>query len=356
MKKKYLLLLVIFAYVNAFSAKWETISELTKNSFTIRLEWKLTSTDFRLNPDGTKFANTHIRLYFNDGNKNDYFEIPDVIYSSGQNTGGGTPCMLIDPISKYVTIFVLEKDYSSSDYGMTGYAYQFNSSNGYFTKETIFTRSNFGWFAFFGGSNYGNPTLCHFSFAGYKAVESKRNNDGTWSNYVIGDIKPDVAANQWKSHANILVTNESNIDKMNGVYNNSYSMNNQYDPVNNRSTTLSEDEKTVLFLGGLFLVGTAIVKGIQYVAKEASKNGGFNSSQYYADEKNAKNKYSNVCGDCYYYDLKHKDGNYYSLSCFNLLEPMVFYHYDDGRWQPDGILRTYSTLCEVVELYCKCTK
>jgi WD40 repeat protein len=278
LKKQILLFCIAFLFLNSFlfAQGWVEISSLTTKSLSIKLEWQIDKNKYRTNGDGDKFYKTKLRLLYNNGVKENEYNIPDEIYTTGRLDGFGTPCMIMDPAYERITIFILEKDIDPGFYGMTGYAYILNKGKVYFVKETIFTRSNWGWYAFFGGSDNGNPTLCHYSFSGYYAIESKRNSNGTWSNYILGRISANAAGNQWKTHKNILITDQSDVDRMTDItrytYSNNITGNTGKD---NLKTTASEDEKLGLIVGNLCLAGAVIYKESDTLPKS---NGSYFSS------------------------------------------------------------------------------
>lgn len=287
MKIKHLqIVLFLLLYSPAlFAGEWEEISLLSTKSLSVKLEWRINNTDKRTNRDGSLFYYTEIRISYNNGDKISTYVVPDHVYTNGDLNGGMTPCMIIDPTQETVTIFVLEKDASSGDYGMTGYAYFLSKGKDYFVRETVFSRANCGWFPFFGGSNNGNPTLCHFSFSGYTAMESTRNSNGTWSNYTVGSIKPDVASQQLKTHKNILITSESNVDKMSGIPNRSRN------PIanagaNSTGKTLYDDKNLGPFGLGLLSVASAINKGLESLPANSGgsiPNESYTSSDNFVD-------------------------------------------------------------------------
>lgn len=217
--KKSILFVVAFLFINSllFAKGWKEVSSVKTESISIKLEWNQDQNDFRINADGNKFFKTKMRIEYNDGNGTNKYELSDYIYTNEIIDALMKPCMIIDPNHETVTIFALEKDPDPKQYGMTGYAYILNKNSKSFVKEVVFTQANLGWFSFFGGSDNGNPTLCHFSFAGRVALESKRNSEGKWNHYLLGNIDRDIVTNQWESHKNILITSEANVDKMTGV-------------------------------------------------------------------------------------------------------------------------------------------
>ncbi len=56
---------------------------------------------------------------------------------------------------------------------------------------------------------YGVLSVQHFSYAGYYAMTSYRNSDGTWTTQKGGYIKPDAFSEQSEQIGNVLIADES---------------------------------------------------------------------------------------------------------------------------------------------------
>jgi hypothetical protein len=179
------------------------------------------NTDYRTNSDGTKFYKSVLALEVETGGvkQESIIEAGGELYT--ERSKGVTPCMLIDLEKKVISVFSNSKT-PANDYGMNGYVYRIDANTKTWQKETVFTKSNWGFYSFFGGSNNGNPELWHFSYAGYVAMFSKRNEQGAWSNQNKGSISPNLADRQYFSHKNILVTNSAGVDQMSFKDNSSY--------------------------------------------------------------------------------------------------------------------------------------
>jgi hypothetical protein len=169
--------------------------------------------------------------------------------------------MLIDPDKNIVSIFSNSKA-SDPYYGMDGFIYRIDMYSQKWTKEVVFTKANYGWFSFFGGSDNGNPELYHFSFAGYYAMLSKRNVSGNWSSQRMGSIRPEMADNQYFSHKNILITGYRNVDRMdlqNKNYTSSSSgSSNNYSSGSSKSSSRSSSISTGEIIVGAAVIGVAI--------------------------------------------------------------------------------------------------
>ena len=97
--------------------------------------------------------------------------------------------MLIDFNSNLMYIFINSKD-SRNNYTMNGYAYRSLLDNIGFSREIVFSGNNWGWSPYF---TYDNQVLAvqHFSYAGYYAMTSTRNSNGTWSTQRVRSIRPE---------------------------------------------------------------------------------------------------------------------------------------------------------------------
>ncbi len=164
--------------------------------------------DYHINPDGWKCYKSSLMLSFiKDGNTSTY-TLDDNIYldSSDNDHGGQKPCLYLNSVSDELFIFINSKD-SGSRYTMDGYAYRSSLNNISFTKETVYTARNWGWYPYFTYSG-GVLSVQHFSFAGYYAMTSVRNSDGTWTTIQGNSIKPDAFREQSEQVGNVLVIQE----------------------------------------------------------------------------------------------------------------------------------------------------
>lgn len=208
---------VSYAQQNYFGESFKTISKYNVQGSTINLEKKLKLSDYRVNGDGNKFYRTTLAVSITSNGKTKRNVIDTDIYTESNYSKGSLPCMLIDPKQKVLYIFANSKA-SDRSYGMDGFAYRLDMNKKQWTRETVFSRANYGWFSFFGGSNNGNPELWHFSFAGYYQMKSVRSYNGSWSTQNMGGIRPEQADAQYPYHENILVTSSVGVDRMSTSY------------------------------------------------------------------------------------------------------------------------------------------
>ena len=196
-----------------FNDSYKTVSSYNVGGNTIALEKKLKMYDYRANGDGTKFYKTTLAVAMKAGGKTERTVIDTDLYTESNYSKASLPCMMIDPNKQSLYIFVNSKG-PDRHYGMEGYVYRIDMQTQNWSRETVFTSANYGWYSFFGGSNNGNPELWHFSFAGYRVIKSLRNSNGSWSSYNMGGIRPEQAEAQYSSHRNILITSSSGVDRM----------------------------------------------------------------------------------------------------------------------------------------------
>jgi hypothetical protein len=171
------------------------------------------NTDFRTNNDGTKYYKSALAVEIEAGGvkRQSIIATGDELYT--EHSKPMNPCMLINLEQK--TIFVFTNSKATDDaYGMNGFVYRIDAVTNTWQKETVFTDANWGWFSFFGGTDKGNPELWHFSYAGYYAMLSNRDEQGTWTNQQVCSIDAQLADRQYFSHRNILVTSNAGIDQM----------------------------------------------------------------------------------------------------------------------------------------------
>jgi hypothetical protein len=256
---KHAILFLVLLCVTSLSAQeryWgETFKTVSSCRFedggSITLEKKIDPTKYRVNPDGTKFYATTLAIQI-QSKETARSIIETDAYTTAHLDKAMTPCMLIDPDKNVVCIFTNSKD-SGASYGMDGFAYLIDINTKKWTKELVFRHANFGWFSFFGGSDKGNPELCHFSFAGYYSILSKRNWQGQWAHTNMGSINPNTADKQYSSHKNILIASRANVDKMH-LQDNDYSSSSSS---SSSSPSYYFDDKDVALAAGV--VGTAAI-------------------------------------------------------------------------------------------------
>ena len=161
--------------------------------------------DYHINPDGWKCYKSSLMLDMTKNGKTSTYTLDDNIYldSSESHHGGQRPCLYISSSSDQLFVFINSKD-SHNNYTMDGYAYRTSLSNVSFTRETVFTGRNWGWSPYFTYSD-GVLSVQHFSYAGYYAMTSYRNSDGTWTTQQGSSIKPDAFNEQSEQAGNVLI-------------------------------------------------------------------------------------------------------------------------------------------------------
>lgn len=204
--KKLCILMVLF-FASFFTKAQEVVLTRSFDGGSIVLERKTDRQFVRQNRDGSPFYKTTLAVKVNYGGLNRRDEIASDIYSN--NESSMDPCMLIDATNNLLYVFALSKS-DERMYGMDGDVFRLDMNSGKWTRERVFSKSNMGWFAYFGGAVNGNPEVWHFSFNGYRSMCSTRNNNGGWSNNDKGGLNPDQAANQRSKHDNILLIGSLN--------------------------------------------------------------------------------------------------------------------------------------------------
>lgn len=274
-----------------FDNSYKTISSYNIGGEIIALEKKLDMSDYRTNGDGNKFYRTTLAFAIKSGTKAARTIIETDIYTEANYSKGSLPCMMIDPNKQKLYIFSISKG-PDRYYGMEGYVYKIDMQTQRWSCETVFTKANFGWFSFFGGSNNGNPELWHFSFAGYRSIKSVRNNDGTWRNYDMGGIKPEQADAQYGYHKNILVTSSSGVDKM---YLNSTNYANSNSSSSN-SIVSGISDKTLIQGAAIVGAGALIYGLFKWLGSGTSTSS--SSSSYSSSYSSSSNNSTSLCPKC----------------------------------------------------------
>jgi len=160
--------------------------------------------DVRYNADGTAYFRTALTLdVTKDGTTNTY-TVDDGPYISDIATSQ-KPCMAINTQTRQ--LFIFDNSSDGYSYALDGYCYVTSLDNISFKKETVFTEANWGWWPKFAVSEGGQLTLTHFSYAGYYAMTSTRNSNGSWTTDYANDISPDDYKVQNESKPNVLVFN-----------------------------------------------------------------------------------------------------------------------------------------------------
>ena len=216
-----------WAVAGASDSIWEdgftVVSSYIFEDGTVTLLKKVWQSDsYRVNPDGTRFYRTALAVGVERSGVRSMsiISLEDVLYNSLSKSM--TPCMLVDLERSVISVFASSKDASGGDFGMDGYVYRIDLNAQAWQRETVFTQANFGWYAFFGGSDAGNPELWHFSYAGYYAMYSKRSDAESWTYSQQGSVSPGIADRQYYSHRNILVASAAGVDAMSSQDNAAY--------------------------------------------------------------------------------------------------------------------------------------
>lgn len=320
------LLLLVSNIHNCFAAEYVELSSLEHGDYRLTLAWKIDNSDFVTDPDGTKFYRTDIIISGNGKGGKESTNVASGVYTTGRTDGFGTPCIILDPKSGVVSVFISVKSRPKT-YAMDGYVYRKTEGSSW-VKEKAFENKNWGWYAFFGGSDMGNPILCHFSSAGYFAVETKRNNDGYWSSKKVGKIEYDAAIAQYSKHKNVLVSDNSNYDRMTNVYSR---------PQTTSSMPDVEMMKTMFVLG---LFGKAVESvGNAFSATASSSPSSTSASSYIPCNTSEycfeviKKKWEDSTSVQYYIKcLKGPRASPYSEEC-------IYYSKGRGKWEDScGIL------------------
>ena len=161
--------------------------------------------DVHINGDGTSYCRTRLMLdVIKDSSKKTY-EVGDYIY---MNENDFQACMVFNLQKREVIVFTNSKT-SARNYGMDGYAYVSSLDQLSFSKETVFSSANWGWYPYFIESDNQSYSLSHFSYAGYYQMLSTRNSEGTWSTSNKGSIRPEKAGENWKANDRMLVVGNS---------------------------------------------------------------------------------------------------------------------------------------------------
>jgi len=124
----------------------------------------LDEVDYRSDPDGTKSYKTSIFLTkIVNGNITSKVEIDKLYSGSLHSAFGALNRGAIGISGDKIKIVFNEKDEYTTNYGQTGYIYLVDPYTIEFTKETLFTQANWGWYPYIDS----NGDVIHFSFAGY---------------------------------------------------------------------------------------------------------------------------------------------------------------------------------------------
>ena len=169
--------------------------------------------DYHSNPDGWKCYKSSLLLTVSkNGNKNTYTVDSDIyLDEAASHHGGQRPCLLLDFNANKMFIFINSKD-EQPYYSMDGYAFVSSMSNVQFTKETVFSGANWGWFPYFTDYQEGQPILNFFSYAGYYTILATRKADGNWELTRYQKISPEDADNDSAVNGYVLVVGSPSSD------------------------------------------------------------------------------------------------------------------------------------------------
>ena len=201
------------AYLDALQNKEERTLLLShdQDGINYSLFSKNDYNDVRYDNDETAYFRTTLTLdVTKDGTTNTY-TVDDGPYVSDV-ASRQRPCMAINTQTRQMFIFDNSSD--GYAYALDGYCYVTSLDNISFQKETVFTDANWGWWPKFKLSEGGQLTLTHFSFAGYYAMTSTRNNDGSWTTSGVDNISPDDYKAQSEGKPNVLVFSAETIDNI----------------------------------------------------------------------------------------------------------------------------------------------
>lgn len=169
--------------------------------YTLRKEL-MDRNDVHINPDGSQFYRTRLMLDVTKGSSKKTYEIGDYVYILDEEDFH--TCMEFDLNSRKIIVFANSKT-SANNYGMDGFAFVSSLDQLSFSKESVFTSSNWGWYPYFEETDNHNYSMIYFSYAGYYKMRAIRNSDGTWNNERVGSIRPEVAAEEWENIDRMLV-------------------------------------------------------------------------------------------------------------------------------------------------------
>ena len=174
-------------------------------------------TDVRTNADGWNMYRTRLTLDIISGTDTTTTVVDDGSIYCEQNlfNNAMTQCMMIDVENNKMYVFANSKT-DGRDYSMDGFVYISSVDQPSFTKETVFTDANWGWFSYFRGVEDGQPLLSHFSYLGYYDELSKRNADGTWSTETEDSpiAAPNYRENKWIETRKFTVVGDTSSDEV----------------------------------------------------------------------------------------------------------------------------------------------
>lgn len=178
MKKLGVIVLCLFMAQLA-NCQWVELGKRQVGQNEIITFQKQDKTDIRKNPDGTPFMKTEYKFEVKTGDDKIKIQLKDHFYIDPENPEL-VPSVYVDNGLNVVYIFVWEKHEESSNYGMTGYVYEYDIKRKEIEKELVFEKANFGWFPYFTKGDDGQLLLRHFSYAGNLDMISLKDKNGKW--------------------------------------------------------------------------------------------------------------------------------------------------------------------------------
>ena len=168
---------------------------------TYSLYTKNDKSDKHTNADGWEFYKSEFILDVTKNGKTESYVISNDLYLC--DSDGQRQCMAIDLNSNTIHVFTNSKC-DDRTYMMDGYYFVSPLDNISFKSERVFGSQNWGWMPYFTYTE-GRLELQHFSFAGYYAMTSSRNTDGSWNNSRGGSIQPGAFEERLNEHGSVLV-------------------------------------------------------------------------------------------------------------------------------------------------------
>lgn len=166
----------------------------------------LDASDYHENPDGWKCYRSELSLETTANGSTNTIVLDNKIYldDSKGHHGGQYPCILIDHKKDLFIVFCNSKD-ADYQYSMDCYSYVSSIKTLDFHREKVLDRVNMGWYPYFEENSEGLPAVSHFSYAGYYAMQSIRNDGGAWNTVKGSKINPGDFETKSKKAGQILV-------------------------------------------------------------------------------------------------------------------------------------------------------
>ena len=156
----------------------------------------LDQNDTHVNADGWTFFRSRLSLDVIRNNVARTYVLDENLYLDSADNDAQTATMLFDLRTSEMKVFINSKT-SGSNYSMDGFCYTSSMNSIAYSKETVFSSKNWGWWPFWVYSN-GSISLSHFSYGGYYYMTSSRNESGTWSNTTGRKIYPNDFRSIWE--------------------------------------------------------------------------------------------------------------------------------------------------------------